>query len=252
MRSVEEVFLVRSLLAEGLNDSEISRLTGISRATVRDWRRNPHRTAERAQGRGCPACGHPAHDPTALTPADYAYLLGLYLGDGCISPHRRGVFHLRITLDVRYPLIIEECRQAVSSVIGKLPGLTAKQGCVDVSSWSKQWPCLIPQHGPGRKHERPIELVTWQQEIVDEHPGWLLRGLIHSDGWRGTNRVTVKGKQYAYPRYQFCNVSEDIKRIFCDACDALGVEWKRMNARNISVARRASVERLDEWIGPKA
>mgnify|MGYP002336194323 CR=1 FL=1 len=110
----------------------------------------------------------------------------MYLGDGCISPHRRGVFHLRITLDTRYPEIIEECREAVASVIRKWPGLTAKAGCVDVSSWSKQWPCLLPQHGPGRKHERPIQLVDWQQAIVDEHPGWLLRGLIHSDGWRGT------------------------------------------------------------------
>lgn len=176
----------------------------------------------------------------------------MYLGDGCISPHRRGVFHLRITLDTRYPEIIEECREAVASVIRKWPGLTAKAGCVDVSSWSKQWPCLLPQHGPGRKHERPIQLVDWQQAIVDEHPGWLLRGLIHSDGWRGTNRVTVKGKRYAYPRYEFSNLSEDIKRIFCDACDALGVEWKRMNAKSISVARRASVARLDEWVGPKA
>lgn len=62
----------------------------------------------------------------------------------------------------------------------------------------------------------------------------------------------MKGKRYAYPRYEFSNLSEDIKRIFCDACDALGVEWKRMNAKSISVARRASVARLDEWVGPKA
>jgi hypothetical protein len=27
------------------------------------------------------------------------------------------------------------------------------------------------------------------------------------------NRVTVKGKTYAYPRYQFCNRSDDIRRI---------------------------------------
>ena len=26
--------------------------------------------------------------------------------------------------------------------------------CVEVSSFSKHWPCLFPQHGPGRKHER--------------------------------------------------------------------------------------------------
>ena len=249
MRSLDEVALVRSLIDAGLNDCEIARRTGIPRATVRDWRVKPQPPVRRADG--CPVCGHPEHDPEALPAREYAYLLGLYLGDGCISPHRRGVFHLRVTLDVRYPLIIDECRHAIAAVIGKWPGLTPKTGCVDVSSWSKQWPCLIPQHGPGRKHERHLAFADWQQAIVDEHPGMLLRGLIHSDGWRGTNRVTVRGKAYAYPRYNFSNVSDDIKRIFCDACDALGIEWRRMNAKNISVARRASVARLDEFVGPK-
>lgn len=48
----------------------------------------------------------------------------------------------------------------------------------------RAWSCLFPQHGPGRKHARPIVLADWQQEIVCEHPGRFLRGLIHSDGWR--------------------------------------------------------------------
>ncbi|MFI9836970.1 helix-turn-helix domain-containing protein [Nonomuraea sp. NPDC051941] len=50
-------------------------------------------------------------------------------------------------------------------------------------------PHLFPQHGPGKKHERPIVLEPWQREIVSAHPGRFVRGLIHSDGWRGTNRV---------------------------------------------------------------
>ena len=39
----------------------------------------------------------------------YVHLLGLYLGDGCISSHPRGVYRLRIALDMRYPRIVEEC-----------------------------------------------------------------------------------------------------------------------------------------------
>ena len=70
---------------------------------------------------------------------------------------------------------------------------------VVASTW-RQWPCLFPQHAPGRKHHRKIELVDWQREIVDEKPGPFLRGLIHTDGWRGVNRVRVKGKEYSYPR----------------------------------------------------
>jgi hypothetical protein len=52
-------------------------------------------------------------------------------------------------------------------------------------------------------------------------------------------------------RYQFTNASADIRAIFCDACDALGVDWRPMKERDISIARRASVAKLDAFIGPK-
>ena len=188
----------------------------------------------------------------ALDAAEYSYLLGLYLGDGYIVHSRRGVFPLSVFLDVRYLEIVASCAQAMEAVIGKAPGFNFSQGCVAVNTYSKQWPCLFPQHGPGKKHERPIRLAEWQQEIVDAEPEALIRGLIHSDGCRFTNRVVVRGKTYAYPRYNFTNASDDIRAIFTDACDAIGVEWRRMNARNISVAKRASVARLDEFVGPKS
>ena len=124
--------------------------------------------------------------------------------------------------------------------------------CVYVDSVWRSWPCLLPQQGPGRKHDRPIELVPWQQEIVDDHAADFLRGLIHSDGWRGLNRVTVKGRAYAYPRYQFSNRSDDIRRLFCEACDREGVAWRPWGRYEISVARRESVARMDTFIGPKA
>jgi hypothetical protein len=75
--------------------------------------------------------------------------------------------------------------------------------------------------------------------------------LIHSDGCRFLNRVTAGGRIYAYPRYNFTNASGDIRALFTDTCDLLGIEWRRMNARNISIARRASVSRLDGFVGPK-
>jgi hypothetical protein len=61
----------------------------------------------------------------------------------------------------------------------------------------------------------------------------------------------VRGGKYSYPRYQFSNASSDIRQIFCDACDLLDVSWRRMNERNISVARAADVAKLDCIIGPK-
>jgi hypothetical protein len=58
---------------------------------------------------------------------------------------------------------------------------TPAKGCVVVNASWKHWPCLFPQHGPGKKHLRTIELVPWQREIAGKEPGRLLRGLIHSD-----------------------------------------------------------------------
>ncbi len=128
-------------------------------------------------------------------------------------------------------------------------------GCIHINSYWKHWPCVFPQHGPGPKHQRSIQLHDWQQRIVSGYPHLLLRGLIHSDGCRTTNTVTRRlaagAKQYSYPRYMFTNESQDIMRIFCDACDRVGVTWRRMNRKTISIARRDDVDRLDLFIGPK-
>lgn len=133
-----------------------------------------------AQPRGrLPLCGD-----GQLQPRAYAYLLGLYLGDGHISLHRRGVYHLRITLDARYGQIVAEAAQAMALVAhGRRIGLQPAPGCIVVGSYWKHWPCLFPQYGPGAKHTRPIKLDDCQLDILRSEAA-LLRGLIHSDGCR--------------------------------------------------------------------
>jgi hypothetical protein len=142
---------------------------------------------------------------------------------------------------------MDQCELAMAEVLPGRVGRVQQEGCTEVGSYSKHWPCLFPQHGPGRKHQRKIELVPWQQEIVDADPRPLLRGLIHSDGCRILNWV----KGTPYPRYQFTNRSRDIRELFGRACDALGVEWRQSNRYSLSVARRGSVALLDEFVGPK-
>jgi hypothetical protein len=259
MRSLEEIGWVEGLVDAGLNDCAIARLTGLPRTTVRDWRRSRRWLLREPMAwigqfsESCAQCGHPRHRFDRLG-RRYAYLLGLYLGDGYLVHHRRGVYRLTITLDARYPGIVKECREAIQAIMpsGRV-GLQFRFGgtCAWVMNSSKQWPCLFPQHGPGKKHERKIELTDWQLDVVSRHPQLLLRGLIHSDGCRSTNTVRHGAKAYAYPRYTFSNRSDDIRGIFCDTCDLIGIEWRVMNRWNISVARRASVARLDEFIGPK-
>lgn len=255
MRSQEEVEQVLVLFSKGVNDSQIARATSVPRSTVRDWKR------ARSEGHclarsSCPIC---AGDPTAIAESAYAYLLGVYLGDGHIVRAQNGrSYRLRIFLDLKYPGIIEETEKAIREV---MPGRAVNRlerhlpqypngGVMQLSAYSQHWPCVFPQHGPGRKHERKIRLVGWQDDIVRRWSGPLLRGFIHSDGCRSMNAVTVRGRRYEYSRYLFSNRSDDIRGIFCESCDRLGIDWRVMNSWTISIARRQAVWRMDQHVGP--
>lgn len=91
---------------------------------------------------------------------------------------------------------------------------------------------------------------------MQQYPGRFLRGLFHSDGCRIINwterRVGGKTKRYEYPRYFFTNYSDDILRLCEWALDLVGVDHRRANRRNVSVARRNSVALLDVHVGPKS
>lgn len=241
------------LHAEGWNASHIARETSISRSTVRDWiaGKLPHGARHDLDGcaRGA-ACLRSA--PTFHT--SYAYMLGMYLGDGCISSHHRDVYKLRVSLDSRYPELVFECRMRMpilcpDNSVGVIPMSGEAKGVV-VQAYSKHWPCLFPQHGPGTKHTRIIDLEDWQQSIVDAEPELLLRGLIHSDGCRIQNN-RGRGSRWTGTRYMFWNLSPEIRTMFTDACAKLGIHWTAPSSCTISVARRADTARLDQVIGPK-
>jgi Homeodomain-like domain len=244
---VDTVTQSLELAREGLSTSEIARRLGVPRATVRDWLAGRLPRGFHGEAVGCPACGG-LHDVGVLPPA-YVYLLGMYLGDGCLSEHRRGVFKLRISLDVRYPGIADECERAIAAVMPR-----NRIGRVGLGTWdelysySKSWPCFFPQHGPGKKHAREIALTAWQWRHVERWPMLLLRGLIHSDGCRFQNT----GRAWSHPRYSFANKSEDIKGIFCDTCDLVGLHWTRSGEKTIYVSKKADVALLDRFVGPKS
>lgn len=207
MRPQLEVDEVLARSREGMNASEIAHHTSIPRSTIRGWLKTTRPPNRR---RTCPR-----HDLSPLNEPAYAYLLGMYLGDGCISLHRRDVWRLRITLDSAYPEIVGECVRAVCSVSHGRAGATPRRGsrAVDVSSYWKHWVCLIPQHGPGRKHTRPIVLADWQERIVAAHTEEFLRGLIHSDGTRiiaterkGANVRPATASQTGRKTFSDCSV----------------------------------------------
>jgi len=259
MHSRETVAEALRLAGQSLNNCEISRRTGVSRPTIREWiaGRLPHSFEQKSMLYGrpndsaqpCARCGAGEHRFDRFS-TSYAYLLGIYLGDGHISEGRRGVFRLRIALDKKYPLIVEECAAAMQAVMpwNKVHCQPTPKNYVEVHAYSKSWPCLFPQHGPGKKHERKIELVGWQKALVARTPWLLLRGLIHSDGCRFTNTGSFG---WECPRYVFTNFSEDIKKIFCNACDAMNLHWTVAPPKSVYVSRKDDVARLDEFVGAK-
>jgi hypothetical protein len=114
-RPGHEFELVRFYVDWGLNNSEIERLTSIPRNTVREWRRRArlgltNSSGQKAGERACPICSSARLDEEA-----YAYLLGIYLGDGHIATCLKGVYRLEIVQDQRYIGLISECDLAIFS-----------------------------------------------------------------------------------------------------------------------------------------
>jgi hypothetical protein len=240
----------RALLDRGMSINAVAGTVGVPRATVGYWRRTVG-----TRPRPVPVDSN-WRPPDAQA---YAYLLGIYLGDGNLIVRGRSA-DLRITLDLAHPGIVDEASAAVLATVQEINLCRydwAHRGrVVLLQATSSIWPYAFPQHGPGKKHLRPIHLKPWQAEITRTHPRELIRGLIHSDGCRCVNRFKTKlpsGRvaAYAYVRYFFSNLSEDIKDIFCSHCDLLGIAWSRANPRYVSVHDRRSVAILDRFVGPK-
>jgi hypothetical protein len=146
----------------------------------------------------------------------YSYLLGMYLGDGCVTGNGPS-YQLVVACDAAYPDIIEDCATAMTLTL--LPRRVAcnphpVHRCVRVVGSSRRWPEAFPQHGAGRKHDRKIELADWQREVVDR--------------------------------------SADIRGLFCEYCERLGIRWTQSNPRNISVSHRRSVALLDSFVPAKS
>jgi hypothetical protein len=253
MRSDEEYRRSLALLQQGLSINAVARITGVPRGTVGYWSRTP---GTRRRAVYVDRSWRPPNE------AAYSYLLGAYLGDGNLAhaPRRRSA-DLRITLDAAYPALVAEVSAAITRVVPEVKVCRyewpQRGRVVLLQATSPVWLRAFPQHGPGRKHLRPIKLEPWQEELTRRHPRELVRGLIHSDGCRCVNRFKTKlpsGRvaEYAYVRYFFSNLSEDIKDIFCEHAEPLGIRCSRANPRYVSISDRDSVAILDSFVGPKS
>ncbi len=135
----------------------------------------------------------------------------------------------------------------MDTISGRRASITqrCREKCVDVNSYWKSWPRLVPQHGPGQKHERTIELTDWQRPL-----GRAMAGAAASRpdpfGWLPLYKT---GRcNWVCPRYRFTQVSSDIRGIFCDACDLIAAST-RAGKRTSYVSRKGDVATLDSSSG---
>ena len=209
---------------------------------------------EQASTANCPRCdGVPLDEPA------YAYLLGLYLGDGCINAANRERAYTRCPSSAAdaWPGLIRRRSAPCEAVrpCSKVFYVAAEAGMTEVQELLEA--LAVPVSAARAGHEAHQE--DRAQPVAAGHRGPLSRRLRpgavplgrlpgHEPGAAGAGR---RRHWYEYPRYLFSNKSKDILGLCGAALDRLGVEWRFARPDMISVAKKEAVARLDEFVGPK-
>ena len=251
MRTPEEISKIRECWYNQVNQSEASRRLNIARCTVRDYY-NRFSNGELLETKPVSLLEILLLDQSKQEA--YAYLLGLYLGDGHIIKTKslkngNEVYKFRIFQDAKYVNLIQLCIDKMKSVFETEINICNMPGCKEIICYKNNMPEIFPQHGSGKKHDREIVLRNWQKDIVRKYPKEFLKGLIHSDGCR----YDIKQNEYEYVRYEFKNMSSDILGYFDWACSLIDVDTRRHSNNKASVLRtKKDVEIFESFIGPKS
>jgi hypothetical protein len=97
-------------------DPENTLICGVSVRAIRHWRYGSRRGERTEPNPRCPRCRNRELDSSA-----YAYVLGLYLGDGHIILGRKGVYILSISCADAWPGLADLAERAQGPVpIGRL------------------------------------------------------------------------------------------------------------------------------------
>jgi len=254
MRTKEEIQKIYECWKDGLTQHKTAETTGIPRGTVKDHYKkfslgvypNWQQGGDLKSSDESP-CGFESHHAY-----HYAYLFGLYLGDGCISiaknlKNGKTVYKFRVFQDEKYPNLIEKHMESMRQLFptNKI-NKAKKQGCWEIYFYNTSLKKLFPQLGPGMKHNRKIELADWQKKIIEANPKAFISGLFESDGCRYQSK---KNNKYEYLFIDFSNKSEDIHELWKWACSLIGVKTRRhgIDKRQSTARTRKDVQILAEF-----
>lgn len=212
-KTVSEVKHILELFKSGYSQNKIYKVLGVDRGTIRQIINDPEGYLQKASI---------DFDLSSIDKKSYAFILGVYLGDGCISKtHKADIFRLRIALDIKYQNlnneIITELKKIFPNNKVNYMRVGETNGCV-ISLYSTNLLKLFPQHDIGKKHERQIVIEDWQNHIINEYNEDFLKGLIYTDG-----SFYYSGKsEYC----NFTNKSKDIIELCSNAMNKLNINHK--------------------------
>jgi hypothetical protein len=127
---------------------------------------------------------------------ELAYLVGIYLGDGCLIQVSRTEL-LDIACDVKYQGLISRFTGLVSQVFGKAPVLQKDESsnCIHIRLYGNGISAVLGVD-LGPKGKRDLYIPAWIKENED-FARWCIRGLFETDGYvhhrRGRDRSIVVG-----------------------------------------------------------
>lgn len=252
MRTYQEYIKVKELKDKGLSKSQISREMNIPRGTISEWILYgfcPRAFSENGlKTNRYEEINIENYFITEELQKAYSHILAVYLSDGYIDkmPHKKDVYRIRFFNDRKYPINTEEWRSNLNALLPKNKCTTRQQekaNCDFVVCYSKYLPILFPQHGPGMKHTRKLELTDWQKKIIQKYPEQFIRGCFQSDGCIYQHN---SGK-YSYKKYNYVNKSSDIMDFFLFACECVGIKKEKYLSpkRQVFVAQNFSKEDID-------
>lgn len=143
-----------------------------------------------------------------------AYIIGVALGDGNLSnPNKRAV-RLRITCDLKYPLIIDEIIENLKIIApqNKINIVKKRSKAVDVTCYSNGWEKTLGWN-VGHKLKQKVRVPDWIKRD-EEYIKSCLRGLLQTDGSIYFDR--------GYKMINFVNHGKQLAKDVFDMLESLG------------------------------
>lgn len=218
---------VKQLFENGKNKCEISRITGIPRATLTQWihpKYEPKTNKPRASY--VPIVSFEDYLDTEEKKKAYSFILAIYLCDGYISKAFRAA-SIRLFNDAKYPENTNDWAKKLKILLPENSVTVSKQqnsNSFVVLAYSRKLTDLFPQHGSGPKHSRKLIFSNWQLKIIQEFPEEFIKGCIQSDGCIYTQAMK---NGYSYKRFNFINKSEDIIDLFLSTLKLINISKEK-------------------------